>query len=94
MGQCEDDIKIPFPVVHSILIRREKPKNQVKLKVENPRKTIKNGCQMINMDINFVISATSDKKRHWPCQALGLVRSRGEMSSGTSGWRAECHAAP
>ena len=23
MGQCEDDIKIPFPVVHSILIRRE-----------------------------------------------------------------------
>ena len=23
MGQCEDDIKIPFPVVHSILIRRK-----------------------------------------------------------------------
>ena len=23
MGQCQDDIKIPFPVVHSILIRRE-----------------------------------------------------------------------
>ena len=23
MGQCEDDTKIPFPVVHSILIRRE-----------------------------------------------------------------------
>ena len=23
MGQCEDDIKIPFPLVHSILIRRE-----------------------------------------------------------------------
>ena len=23
MGQCEDDIEIPFPVVHSILIRRE-----------------------------------------------------------------------
>ena len=23
MGQCEDNIKIPFPVVHSILIRRE-----------------------------------------------------------------------
>ena len=23
MGQCKDDIKIPFPVVHSILIRRK-----------------------------------------------------------------------
>ena len=23
MGQCEDDSKIPFPVVHSILIRKE-----------------------------------------------------------------------
>ena len=23
MGQCEDDIKIPFPVVHSVLIRSE-----------------------------------------------------------------------
>ena len=23
MDQCEDDIEIPFPVVHSILIRRE-----------------------------------------------------------------------
>ena len=23
IGQCEDDIKVPFPVVHFVLIRRE-----------------------------------------------------------------------